>query len=82
MSLTQSDVEFLWRQPEELKQGLKYKRSEGWSAIGGAPAGPQIEEEEEDEGGEIWVTKGRNGGELLRRLKPTVGCNANKRRRI
>jgi hypothetical protein len=33
------------------------------------------------EGGESWVRKGRNVGESLRRLKPTVGCNANKRRR-
>jgi hypothetical protein len=27
------------------------------------------------------VRKGRNGRKLLRRLKPTLGCNANKRRR-
>jgi hypothetical protein len=27
------------------------------------------------------VRKGRNGRKLLRRLKPIVGCNANKRRR-
>ena len=27
------------------------------------------------------VRKGRNGRELLRRLKPTVGCNASRRRR-
>jgi hypothetical protein len=25
--------------------------------------------------------KGQNGGESLKRLKPTVGCNANRRRR-
>jgi hypothetical protein len=28
------------------------------------------------------VRKGRNGRESLRRLKPTVGCNVSKRRRI
>jgi hypothetical protein len=28
------------------------------------------------------VKKGHNGRKLLRRLKPTVGCKANKRRRI
>jgi hypothetical protein len=27
------------------------------------------------------VRNGRNGRRLLRRLKPTVGCNASKRRR-
>jgi hypothetical protein len=27
------------------------------------------------------VRKGRNGRKLLRRLKPTVGCKVNKRRR-
>jgi hypothetical protein len=33
-----------------------------------------------DKGGERCVRKGRNGRELLRRLKPTVGCNASRRR--
>jgi hypothetical protein len=32
------------------------------------------------EGGENCVRKGRNGRELLRRLKLTVGCNASSRR--
>ena len=32
-------------------------------------------------GGESCVRKGRNGRISLRRIKPTVGCNASKRRR-
>jgi len=36
----------------------------------------------EKQGGEIYVRKGRNGRESLRRLKSIVGCNATKRRRI
>ena len=32
-------------------------------------------------GGEGCVRKGRNGRKSLRRLKPTMGCNASKRRR-
>jgi hypothetical protein len=28
------------------------------------------------------VKKGQNGRKSLRRLKPTVGCNVNKRRRM
>jgi hypothetical protein len=35
----------------------------------------------EYEGGESYIRKGWNGRESLRRLKPTVGCNASKRRR-
>jgi len=35
----------------------------------------------EKEGAENWVRKGRNGRKSLRRLKPIVGCNANKRKK-
>jgi hypothetical protein len=40
-----------------------------------------MEEEEDDEdGGESNVNKEQNGRELLRKLKPIVGCNGSKRR--
>jgi hypothetical protein len=53
----------------------------------GRPRKRWIEDSEKDtqimgkEGGENCVRKGRNRRNLLRRLKPTVGCNASKRRR-
>jgi len=66
------------------------KRVLEWKSTGrrnrGRPRKRWIEDIEEDiqimgiEGGESCVRKGRNGRKSLRRLKPTVGCNASKRR--
>ena len=65
------------------------KRLLEWKPIGRRtrrrPRKRWIEEDEEDiqrmGGGECYVRKGRNRRESLRRLKPTGGCNASKRRR-
>jgi hypothetical protein len=55
--------------------------------ITGRPRKRWIEDIEDDIqimgiGGERCVRKGWNGRELLRRLKPTVGCNASRRKKI